>query len=191
VTAPSPPPAFPGQEPGERIDAVIHRHWLSLLRDAAPAVGITLLTVIAWFLPIGPEMDTASRHLIVIVLSVLLIALHGYAASRLYGHFLRAMILTDRKLHHIRKTLLHRDDQRSIEFPILLNVRKHQRGIHQTLLQYGSLILETPETSLTLRFVPRVDEVLGSIMAKKAESRPDPKAVLEDVKTVAESVTNA
>lgn len=187
----TPPPAFPGQEPGERIDTVIRRHWLSLLRDASPALGITLLTVLAWFLPIGPDVDPAARHLIVIVLCILLIALHGYFASRLYGHFLRALVLTDRKLHHIRKTLVHRDDQRSIEFPILLNVRKHQRGIHQALLKYGSLILETPETSLTLRFVPRVDDVLAAIMAKKAETRPDPKEVLEEVKTVAEQATQA
>jgi hypothetical protein len=190
VNAQPPPDAgFPGKEPTETVVRVWREHGIRLIVPLVSAAGWTLLTIASWTLPFqDPPLDEPARHLIAVLLSAIFLYFHFRLAARVYKHFLRAIILTDKKIHYVQKTLLTRDDARAIELPILLNVRKHQRGFLQNMLGYGTLILETPETSLSIHHVPRVAEALSLLMQKRDEAATSPMEVLEEVKRVAEQV---
>ncbi len=176
---------FPGQDEAENIRFIWREHPIRLIAELIVPVGGSLPLLFGCMLAfMDPPLDPLAGRVIVIVASLIAIAAHLWFLSHIYRHYLRMVIVTNRRIHSMKKTLFTRDDQRSIEFPILRNIRKHQRGIPQNIFGYGTLILETPETTLSMRFVPKVAAKLEAIMQLRDENRVSPVQVLEKVQEV-------
>jgi hypothetical protein len=76
---------------------------------------------------------------------------------RFYRYFLSLTIVTDRKVHRIRKTLLTMNIHESVDLWLLQDITKSQRGIIQNLFGFGSLILEGQnQPLLRIHFTPHI-----------------------------------
>jgi len=89
-------------------------------------------------------------------LALLFFLSHADFLVRFYRYFLYIIVVTDNKVHRIKKTLLTIDDHQSVDIWMLQDIYKCQHGIIQNMLHYGSLILEAQDTVLRIHFVPQV-----------------------------------
>ena len=86
---------------------------------------------------------------------------------RFYRYFLNVVIVTDKKIHRIKKTLLTIDDHQSIDLRMLQDIHKSQHGPVQNLLGFGSLTLEAQESVLKIHFTPRISKTYEALMHLK------------------------
>lgn len=103
--------------------------------------------------------DDAARHGILLGLYLILATIHIRFLFLVYNYFLYITIITDRKVHRIKKTLFSIDDHQSMDIGTLQDVLKQQHGLIQNMLGFGSLILEAQDSELRLHFVPRISNI--------------------------------
>ncbi len=164
------PPAraqFQGSDAQEMLQFYFRQHWIRLLWPLLRTVFFTALIVLAGWAALAERI---APHAMLITLALLFILCHLLFLGRLYRHFLTLVIVTDRKVHYIKKTLLSVNDQHSIDFHILQNVLSRQVGVVQSLFGYGSLILDTRIRELRVHFVPRIGWVYGRIMELRQQN---------------------
>lgn len=105
-----------------------------------------------------------TRHLILLFLLAFFLAVQFELLIRLYRYFLYVIIVTDRRVHRIKKTLLMTDEHESIDLWVLQEIQKMQHGPVQNVFGFGSVTLEAQDTRLTLHFVPHIAERYREIM---------------------------
>lgn len=149
---------FQGKDPEERFAFYFRQHWIRLVWPVLQMTfwSAALLTagyVIFYHLTV---QDSTTRHGILLALFLIFASIHIRFLVRIYTYFLYVIIMTDRKVHRIKKTLFSIDDHQSIDIWTFQDVQKQQHGFLQNIFGYGSLILEAQDTELRLHFVPRI-----------------------------------
>ncbi|MEN9560804.1 MAG: hypothetical protein RIQ56_77, partial [Candidatus Parcubacteria bacterium] len=91
--------------------------------------------------------------------------------GRFYRYFLYVCVVTDRKVHRIKKTLLAIDDHQSIDLWVLQDINKHQRGIVQNLFGFGTLILEANDTQMRVHFTPDIGKRYEDLLHLRERAR--------------------
>ena len=119
---------------------------------------------------IGVE-STSMRRMLLIALTLLFTISQAEFLSRFYRYFLYVIVVTDKRIHRIKKTLLTIDDHQAMDLWMLQDIFKCQHGILQNMLGYGSLILEAQDTMLRLHFVPNVSKKYGQLMRLRERAR--------------------
>ena len=164
---------FQGKDANEEFHFSFHQHWIrmlwpicKLLISSALIIGIGYLVLVQ----IGVESPSLRRGLLV-ALALLFTISQAEFLSRFYRYFLYVIIVTDKRIHRIKKTLLTVDDHQSMDLWMLQDIYKCQHGILQNMLGYGSLILEAQETMLRLHFVPNVSKKYGQLMRLRERAR--------------------
>lgn len=114
------------------------------------------------FLHIGVS-DTASRHGLLIGLCFLLAIVQWAFLIRFYTYFLYVIIVTDRRIHRIKKTLITVDDHQTIDIWTLQDINKSQHGPLQNILGFGTILFESQDTVLKLHFIPQVRNIYHKI----------------------------
>jgi len=89
------------------------------------------------------------------------------------------IVVTDRKIHRIKKTLLAVNDHQTIDLWVLQDIFKSQHGLVQNLFGFGTLIMEAQETQLRLHFIPGVQDKYLAIMKLREQAR----AMINQVQT--------
>ncbi len=167
---------FPGQHPEESFQFYFHQHWLRLFVPFMRLMGYTILLAIAvviLFVGEGPS-EQGTRHMVIIGLSLIFLLLHVGFMIRFYAYFLYVFIITDKRVHRLKKTLLTIDDHQTIDLWQLQDIHKVQHGLFQNFLHFGSLSLEAQETVMRIHFVPRIDDVYAKILYLREQARPLP-----------------
>lgn len=166
VTAPSADGRFQGQDARETFQFFFRQHWIRMLW---PLTRTALLTVLflggaTWLLAAGGIGDGQSRVFIAAFAGACLLLTQFWFLARFYRYLLNVSVVTDKRAHRIRKSLVSYDEHESIDLWTLQDIRKIQRGPVQTTFGFGTLLLESADMQMRLHFVPRVVERYGDLL---------------------------
>ena len=112
-----------------------------------------------------------ARRLVLQFLTLFFVLAYFEILKRFYRYLLYIVIVTDKKIHRIKKTLITTDDHISFDLMMVQDIHKSQTGIWQNLLGYGTIVLEAQETIMRLHFVPNVVEKYEKIMHVRERGR--------------------
>ncbi|HLD07999.1 MAG TPA: hypothetical protein VJB60_02955 [Candidatus Peribacterales bacterium] len=157
---------FQGRHANEEFHLYYHQHWIRLLWPLTKLIAWNILIFglgALTFIPFSIE-DAITRRAILVLLTVFFFVAHAEFLARFYRHFLTVIVVTDRKVHRIKKTLFLIDDHQSVDLSMLQDVMKSQHSIVQKLFGFGTIILEAQETMLRLHFTPHIHETYDRLM---------------------------
>ena len=164
---------FQAKDEQEEFQFYFRQHWIRLLGPLARSIAVNVVVgLLVYLLFIQATWDNAfSRRLTLLVLIAIFVAANLEFLYRFYRYFLYVIVVTDKKIHRIKKTLITTDDHQSVDLWALQDISKSQHGLVQNLFGYGSLSLEAQETTLRLHFVPRVGDKYMRLMALQERAR--------------------
>lgn len=164
---------FQGKHSKETFQFQIHQHWVRLVWPFCKFLlwNIIILGLgysVFFMEPIGSDV---ARRLVLQFLILFFVLAYFELLKRLYRYLLYIVIVTDKKIHRIKKTLITTDDHISFDLMMVQDIQKTQRGIWQNMLGYGTITLEAQETIMRLHFVPNVVEKYEKIMHVRERGR--------------------
>ena len=116
-------------------------------------------------------VDDLTRHLALGFLTLFFILAHFEFLTRLYRYLLYIVVVTDKKIHRIKKTLITTDDHISVDIWMTQDIQKCQNGVIQNIFKFGSIILEVQETVMRIHFVPKIYKKYERIMHLREHAR--------------------
>jgi len=164
---------FQGKDKEETFQFYYHQHWIRLFWPIFRlivwnillfAVGITMLSTTGFD-------DVLTRRTILILLTTFALLAHFEFLGRFYHYLLYVIVVTDKKVHRIKKTLLTLDDHESTDLWVLQDIDKHQHGLVQNIFGYGSLILQAQDTEIRIHFTPRIAQKYDMISRLREQAR--------------------
>jgi membrane protein YdbS with pleckstrin-like domain len=157
--------SFQGQDPHEHFQFYFRQHWMRMLWPAFRALLGTLgIVAIALALAWSGVSTTSGRMVTIVLMMFFLVIVQLQFLERFYRYFLFMVIITDQKIHRIKKTLFSRDDHQMISLWALQELQKSQRGPIQNLLGFGTIVLEAQDTQIRLHFVPDITKHYGVLL---------------------------
>jgi len=168
----APPISFPGKDPTEEFRFYFHQHRIRVVQ-AGSRVFLLFLACIAgiYFSGVFTTEDDMTRRMVAVLLSVFFFVPQMNFLIRIYRHFLYLIVVTDKKVHTFKRTLISVDRHESVDLSALQDIKKHQRGIVQNMLGFGTLTLEAQNSKLTLHFTPDIDTIYNSILGLRELAR--------------------
>ena len=115
--------------------------------------------------------DAQTIHTTLFFLTVFFVLAQFEFLTRFYRFLLYIIIVTDKKIHRIKKSLILTDDHISMDLWMVQDLRKCQNGILQNVLGYGSIILEAQDTILRMHFTPRIVKKYEKLMHLREQAR--------------------
>lgn len=164
---------FQGKDPGETFQFYFRQHWIRLLPSFCRMLGGMLLTFglgYVLFITVGIT-DPFARRLILLILLTTFILTQLEFLLRFYRYFLYVIIVTDKRVHRIKKTLITTDEHETMDLWMLQDIDKRQRGIIQNLFGFGSLTLDAQDSELRIHFTPRIAEKYRVIASLRERAR--------------------
>ena len=164
---------FQGMHENEVFAFHYYRHWVKFVWPLTKVLfwnGFILLLLFVLSYSVS-DIPVAVSIVIFWLMSIFMLFANVHFLTDLYRRFLYVIVVTDKKVHRIRKTLLTMNDHRSIDIWSLQDVRKEQHGSIQNVLGYGDIVLEAQETKLRLHYVPSVDVVHRKLLHLREVAR--------------------
>ena len=157
---------FPGQDGGEVVQFYFRQHWLRLVKPFVVMVLWTVFVAAAFVVvvSISPAGQSGFRHILLLILCAFVLLSQFTFLTAFYRHFLLVIVVTDRKIHRIKKTLLLVNDHQRIDVTALQDINKSQRGPIQNIFGFGTLTLEAQGTVVRLHFVPDIARKYSEIL---------------------------
>ncbi len=157
---------FPGQDRDEVVHFFFRQHWIRLLRPLIRMIVWSVLLGIALVFTrqISAPGQQTTRHVMLFLLCLLFLYSQFEFLNEFYRHFLYVLVVTNRKIHRIKKTLFVLDEHQSIDVTALQDVHKGQHGVIQNIFRFGTLTLEAQESVLRIHFVPDVQRKYNAIL---------------------------
>lgn len=145
----------------ERFQFYFRQHWIRLLGPLAWMIILSIVILGIGYLSFFSVHinDPSSRHAVLLLLFACFMFVHLRFLVRFYAHWLHIIIVTDRKVHRIKKTLLAFDDHQTVDLWTVQDINKRQHGIIQYLFNFGTIVLEAQDTQIRLHFIPHVDRM--------------------------------
>ncbi len=164
---------FQGKHIGETFQFQFHQHWIRLLGPLLRLLTSTVIVFAIGYSVFGfaPVEDDLTRHLVLSFLTALFIASQFDFLFRLYRYLLYVVVVTDKKVHRIKKTLITTDDHISVDLWMTQDIQKCQNGILPNILGFGSIIMEVQETILRFHYVPRILKKYEKLISIREEAR--------------------
>lgn len=162
---------------------VFRQHWIRLVKRGIWNIIWTAVILVTGYgtLLVG-EPESATRH---ILLSLLILTFMGSQLKflmNIFNYFLYVIIVTESKVHRIKKTLVTFDDHETIDTRMLQDIHKSQTGVLQNILGFGTLHLDAQNTQMRIHFTPKVErkyrfltELREKVQASSPPERPLPK----------------
>lgn len=187
---------FPGQQPGEKIVIVLHRHWFVFISRLIRVIIATILPVVAIGIIMSVfnfRLDAGSMSYALVVMTgciyllFLLILLYGYWLD----YALDVFIVSDKRIVDIeQKGLFNRTVAEERIFRIL-DVTYEIKGVIPTFFKFGNVYAQSAAERQRFIFedVPHPDKVSELILhlidtAKKESVLPvtEAKRIISDPK---------
>ncbi len=166
---------FPGKDRGEEFQFYFRQHWIRLWWPFRRLVVWTLLIGIGLILTnttFSSPDDGNMRHVALIILCIAFLYTQLSFLSSFYKYFLYVIIVTDKKVHRIKKTLMTVDDHQSIDLWTLEDITKNQHGIVQNMLGFGTLVLVMQtQDALRIHFTPFISTKHEMVMRLRENAR--------------------
>lgn len=174
-----PPPQadfdFPGKDRAERVQFYFRHHWVKIVWPLTRLIFWTVVFLLGSVLVenmVPAESVLLRRALLLILLGFFLLS-NFLILLQTYKHLLWVTIVTDKKIHRIRKSLLLINEHQSIDLWTLEDISMDQRGIMQNIFGYGSLhmIMQAKDVGMTIRYTPGIVEKHRRIMILREKAR--------------------
>jgi hypothetical protein len=176
---------FPGKDPGEEFRFYFMQHWIRV----AHLLGFFIL----WMLILAAAIyasdpaniqDESTRRAVIVTLCIFFFVPQVIFLTRLYKYFLYIIVVTDKKVHLFKRTLIMVDRHESVDLWVLQDINTIQRGIFQNLLGFGSLALAANDSHLTIHFTPHIHDIYHKIVQLReiARTKTLPPAVQQRIK---------
>ncbi len=164
---------FQGRDEREQFQFYFHQHWIRLVKPFLTTAFWSAVVIAAGYtLFFNFEVtNPQNRHGMLIALFCIFAVVHLSFMMRFYTYFLYVIVVTDRRVHRIKKTLLSIDDHQTIDIWTFQDIHKWQHGPIQNLLGFGTLVLESNDTELRLHFVPRIARIHERISHIREQAR--------------------
>lgn len=163
---------FPGKHEGEHFQFFFRQHPIRLLRPLAQWIGsMVALAALGYILIVSADPEESSRHVAIVILLAMFILTNLVFLGSLYRYCMYVIVVTDRKIHRIKKTLAAVDDHQTIDLWVLQDIFKSQHGLVQNVFGFGTLIMEAQETQLRLHFIPGIQDKYLAIMKLREQTR--------------------
>lgn len=158
--------AFPGKNLDERFCFSFRQHWVRLTGPFTRLAFWTTFLLVAGYVTFNGISipDPRTRHLVLMFFAAFFLFSQWEFLAALYRHFLYVIIVTDKKVHRIKRTLFLLDEHQIVDLRMLQDIQKSQRGPVQNMLGFGSLTLEAQETILKVHFTPRITRIYEELM---------------------------
>ena len=157
----------------EHLSFCFRQHWLRLFVPAIRMIIFSVILILAGYVlifSVGLD-DPSTKRTIVLLLVFFFILIQIEFLMKFYAYFLYMIIVTDKRIHKIKKTLFATDNQQWLDLASLQDINKQQRGIVQNLLGFGSLVIEAQETELKIHFTPHIAEHYKTLMRLHSEAQ--------------------
>ena len=138
------PTSFPGQQPGEKIEVFIRKHWFIYIPPIAASV-LLLLIPLAIYISIkylGYELGEF-QAVVTLALSLYILSVLGFFITSFIKNYLDTGIITDQRIMDIEQNGIF---NRTISEQNLIRVQDvtaKQEGMWQTFLGFGDIFIET------------------------------------------------
>ncbi len=163
---------FQGKAPDEQLQFAFRQHGIRFFRTCTLVTLWMLVVLVAGYQLLQiTEPGSSMRLLILTILFTLFFLSQCEFLSKFYRHFLNITIVTDKRIHRIKKTLLSRDDHQSMRVLLIQDIQKFQHGPLQNLLDFGSILLDAQSAKLKINFVPHVRACHQAIMQLRERER--------------------
>jgi len=145
---------FPLQ-PGERVLTVVHRHWLYLwprilLIGAEALIPVALA---AFLLSKADVLDGSAAKVFAAIAAIWLLFWAIRAFLTWYGYANDIWVITDQRIVDSRKTSPFSLKMSTADLVNVLDMTVEQRGILQTVLNYGDIVCQTAADLQEFRLV--------------------------------------
>lgn len=163
---------FQGQDHSEEYQFYFRQHWMRMLWPAFRALlGTVAIFGIGYAIFWSGVSTSIGKITTGSILFLFFLVIQLQFIQRFYAYFLTVVIVTDQKVHRIKKNLFSIDDHQTISLWALQEMKKSQRGPIQNLLGFGSIILEAQDTQLRLHFVPKISAHYASLLRLLAQAQ--------------------
>ncbi|MDD5623674.1 MAG: hypothetical protein PHI23_03120 [Candidatus Peribacteraceae bacterium] len=164
---------FQCKDKDEAFQFYFHQHWIRLFWPFCKLVAWNLIiaAIMVTMLVATQFNETLTRRTILLILTAFFLLSHFEFLIRFYHYLLYIIVVTDKRIHRIKKTLLTVDDHQSTDLWVLQDINKRQHGIIQNILGYGSIILEAQDTEIRIHFTPRITEKYEMLTHLREQAR--------------------
>lgn len=173
VIADTPPAiSFPGMDPAEEFRFYFHRHSILLLRAIGQLIfWIIVFGLLVYFSGVTGTDDRATARVMIAALCLVFMVPQIGFLVRIYNYHMRIVIVTDKKVHQFKRTLISTDRHESVDLWVLQDIDKTQRGIVQNIFGFGTLKLEAQNTRIKIHFTPKIDKTYERIVQLRESAR--------------------
>ncbi|MDD5041269.1 MAG: hypothetical protein PHX87_03280 [Candidatus Peribacteraceae bacterium] len=165
--------SFQAKDQAEAFQFYYHQHWIRLVWPLCRLLFWNILIAGTGIIMLTGTMfaEPLSRRTILAILTAFFLLAHFEFLARLYHYLLYVIVVTDRKIHRIKKTLLTMDDHESTDLWVLQDIHKRQHGLIQNLFGYGTMILQAQETEVRIHFTPNINKRYAALTALRERAR--------------------
>lgn len=168
---------FQGKDRTEYFHLFFLEHWIQLLKMLTKVLIWTLLIISITIVFLIVNKLSIGKGVLLSLLGMFLFSQFTFL-TMFYKYFLSITIVTNNKIHCIRKSLFIRNRHETININSLQNISRNQNGMVQNTLGYGDIILEAQNSIITLKYVPRIRKVYDAISKlRENEQRQSDKNV--------------
>ncbi len=164
---------FQGRDAGEMFQFYFRKPWIRLVPCLLSMfLWSALLLAVAYVFFVGVHIaEPLSRRVLLLVFVAAFAIVQWEFLIRFYAYFLHLIIVTDRKVHRIKKTLFVTDEHQSLDLWMFQDMHKRQHGLIQNFLGYGTIVLEAQDTELRIHFTPHVARMYDRLLHIRERAR--------------------
>lgn len=168
--------SFQAKDSSEVFQFYFHQHWIRLVWPLFRLVLWNLLITGTGIVILTSRMfeEPLSRQTILTILTIFFVLAHVEFLMRLYKYLLYVIVVTDKRIHRIKKTLITLDDHESTDLWVLQDINKRQHGVVQNIFGYGTLILQAQETEVRIHFTPEINKRYEALAHLREQARTHP-----------------
>ena len=147
---------FEGQRANEEVICIFRRHIITAIKG----LFFCIVMVLIGFLPILMWPDDGRMMIVWLVFS--LIGLMGLGYSYILWYFSYFM-LTNQRLRQVRQKGFFKKTVVDLDLENILSASYGQQGLFATMLNYGTILVQTSAGDLTMSLVSRPEEVYNKL----------------------------
>ncbi len=193
---PDPNQSFPGKQADEKVLAFTRRHWFFFLPDSVFFLLLLVLPVAVLLIMSaldGAPFDEPARSVTVIALPLWYLAAATWFFIRWLDYYLDLAIVTDQRVIDIDQFGMFRRRFSELNHEVIQDVTVAQNGIFATLLNFGTVEVQTAGEQENFRFgtIPHPAKIANTMNELHAAGGEQEEEAAEKMEEAAEKMADA
>lgn len=160
-----------GLDRSEQPILTFHQHWMRLVKPTFHALGWTILFCASPLIALlDLPLDDGERRILLMATAPLFLFAQFIFITQLYRYFLYIVVITESRVHRLKKTMLTIDEHESVDLRMLQDIERVQIGVIQNLFRYGTIVLEA-NIQLKIHYTPRIEQKYRLLIELRERTR--------------------